>query len=315
MANYRICLNMKTLDKILHEHLVLSHNLVYRLLKEEHGYSNVIETIVDVFEQIFLSAASKSRKDFDDGKICRLCRIELGDVFPNAFFSQLEINLTWKKSGKFNLSGGYDVARARFSKENNDFFVPIKINVSADNVLDIVNEALFTLSHELLHAYEDYNRRVNGSQSLLDYLDKSPYGRAEKFYSSKNDYRHKIGFIIESLTSVETNAYVQMAATEMKRLRGEEVEPVEKAIYKTSGYIRFNSIYSILKQMAAITDKNEQDKFIKAFNSIYTNEKATTFYSIIKALEHLFNKRYNRFIIQVSKIYYDRLVNVEKVIH
>lgn len=90
---------------------------------------------------------------------------------------------------------------------------------------------------------------------------------------------------------------------------------MEKAIYKTSGYIRFNSIYSILKQMAAITDKNEQDKFIKAFNSIYTNEKATTFYSIIKALEHLFNKRYNRFIIQVSKIYYDRLVNVEKVIH
>ena len=106
-----------------------------------------------------------------------------------------------------------------------------------------------------------------------------------------------------------------MAATEMKRLRGEEVKPVEKAIYKTSGYIRFNSIYSILKQMAAITDKNEQDKFINAFNSIYTNKKTTTFYSIIKALEHLFNKRYHRFIVQVSKIYYDRLVNVEKVIH
>lgn len=44
----------------------------------------------------------------------------------------------------------------------------------------------------------------------------------------KVNYRHKIGFIIESLTSVETNAYVQMAATEMRRLRGEEVKPYNK---------------------------------------------------------------------------------------
>jgi hypothetical protein len=184
--------------------------------------------------------------------------------------------------------------------ENKEFYISVTTNMFR-NKTGIV--------HELTHAYEDYNRYINGVKTLKDIIDKT-YTNFTNNLSNKKAEIRLFSTIKYFCSNQERNAYFA------------QLTPTIRQIIKNKNYTRNNFNYiSFIHELLEtdiwkyifnageliinINDYENKNDIIKYYNILCNTSK--TFNQISHDLQKLWTKFKNKFEVLVPKIVNEEL--------
>lgn len=234
---------MKNIDQYLLEHIDVNHRVVFgeSALNEMHGYdedtvSFVLNNIKPAIEE------SKEFQDFAKGKTQSTTLLLTTDkIGKTRWISSISIKINWVFDKIQDIKGGYPAGYARMEEDGLSF--SININVYGYNAYEMLNRVIATLSHELLHACEDYQRKVGEKPDLKDIFMKSPYPAINSLLHNPivSEPQKVLLEILYFLNPEERNAnlstlYAELKTTCLLLSR----ENVLAAIQKTSYYKEYN---------------------------------------------------------------------------
>lgn len=317
---------MNKIDQYLLEHIELNKNLLYYedyLLRESHGYNS--EIINYVYNSI-----SPYITDSDQYNFFRSRRIDKivwnineNDIGACSWFQHISLNIEWRRSNDSNYGGGY------IPQRNLDDGVLITIAFTGRSHMELLDDTLAILSHELLHAYEDYQRRSKGKPSLIDTGKKTPYYAAVKNLYSKNRDERIISQLLYNLTSFERNANISMLYTELNnKTTVFTKEGILSALKDTEAYRIYRTVSENISVIKELEDNNSpeadalKESLVNAYNAIIErNEenrerlpKVKSFQRLLNVLLkqwHIFDKKWKQ---NINKMIYDLLVNNFRII-
>jgi hypothetical protein len=203
--------------------------------------------------------------------------------------------------------GGYDTN----SVIENNKFKPLIIFINPHN-----DDIYTSLVHELQHAYEDYNRRINNKPSLTDYSDKLAYAKYATYIQDENNTKRTISRILYFLTSFEKNAYISEISAEMKRCDKSfpNIESVVEYIKTTTAYRAFEKIERLTNMIVNIQDKDKQEKIVTFINEM-TNSEFNTYKQFVKFLSNKLLKCSQKINTLLPKIAYETLKTGKQLYH
>lgn len=317
---------MNAIDKYLLEHIELNKNLLYYddyLLRESHGYNS--EIINCVYNSI-----SPYITDSDQYKFFRSRRIDKivwnineNDIGACSWFQHISLNIEWRRSNDSNYGGGY------IPQRNLDDGVLITIAFTGRSHMELLDDTLAILSHELLHAYEDYQRRSKGKPSLIDTGKKTPYYAAIKNLYSKNEHERIISQLLYNLTSFERNANISMLYTELNnKTTVFTKEGILSALKDTEAYRIYSTVSENIAVIKELENNNSpeadalKESIVNAYNAIIERSeenkerlpKVKSFQRLLKVILkqwHIFDKKWKQ---NINKMIYDLLVNNFRII-
>lgn len=224
---------------------------------------------------------------------------------------QINVNNEWVKDIKIsffdNATNDYDASYAPVgSKITNGQFEPLVLNVGFDSLYNR-NELKVALMHELTHAYEDYNRRENGKDSLVDVGEKFGYFKnISGSYKTKNE--EYVSSLLYYITSFEKNAHIAQFVGELRNNpnRFKSVEEVTNFLKQTEIYTTYEAVNSLIEELLDFTDKDFQNYIMKIFKK-YSNYNFKNFNQLCKWLKKKQYEIQRKFNTLIPKITYDYL--------
>lgn len=317
---------MNAIDKYLLEHIELNKNLLYYedyLLRESHGYNS--EIIDYVYNSISPYITGSDQYNFFRSRRIDnvVWNINENDIGACSWFQHISLNIEWRRSNDSNYGGGY------IPQRNLDDGVLITIAFTGRSHMELLDDTLAILSHELLHAYEDYQRRSKGKPSLVDTGKKTPYYAAVKNLYSPNEHERIISQLLYNLTSFERNANISMLYTELNnKTTVFTKEGILSALKDTEAYRIYRTVSENISVIKELEDNNSpeadalKESLVNAYNAIIErNEgnrerlpKVKSFQRLLKVLLkqwHIFDKKWKQ---NINKMIYDLLVNNFRII-
>ena len=261
---------MKNIDQYLLEHIELNRRLIFweSALNEKHGYDE--DTVSFVLNNIKPAIeASKEFQDFAKGKTQSTTLLLTTDkIGKTRWISSISIKINWVFDKIQDIKGGYPAGYARMEEVGLSF--SINITVYGYNAYEMLNRVIATLSHELLHAYEDYQRKVGGKPDLKDIFMKSPYPAINSLLHNPivSEPQKVLLEILYFLNPEERNAnlstlYAELKTTCLLLSR----ENVLAAIQKTSYYKEYNRYKTLLMILFYFrTDKQISAQVLSTYN-------------------------------------------------
>ena len=294
-------------------HLNLTYGLVSNKLLESHGYCQDAVKCGNIVRD---EVASDYDKLDEFKKTGYVEYVFYDDIFPfQRFFDFCRISIQATKGKEYYVEGGYDVSNSGFDK-NGKFRMEIIINVTCPHAYEIFRVARVVVAHEVLHAYEDYNRRLNGKQSLEAFYDNGYYGAAEEVYSENNEPEKTLAYVIEFLSDVERNAYISQTISELEDIKmghAPKPEAFLSVLKQTESFKALMNVRGIVSDYVAMTKmkgrKEDKERIERYFNNIYKGGRKIhrSFPSIVNLLVKKYNAFYRQYITNVGKMYYDKL--------
>lgn len=261
---------MKNIDQYLLEHIDVNHRVVFgeSALNEKHGYDE--DTVSFVLNNIKPAIeASKEFQDFAKGKTQSTTLLLTTDkIGKTRWISSISIKINWVFDEIQDIKGGYPAGYARMEEVGLSF--SINITVYGYNAYEMLNRVIATLSHELLHAYEDYQRKVGEKPDLKDIFMKSPYPAINSLLHNPivSEPQKVLLEILYFLNPEERNAnlstlYAELKTTCLLLSR----ENVLAAIQKTSYYKDYNRYKTLLMILFYFrTDKQISAQMLSTYN-------------------------------------------------
>lgn len=261
---------MKNIDQYLLEHIDVNHRVVFgeSALNEKHGYDE--DTVSFVLNNIKPAIeASKEFQDFAKGKTQSTTLLLTTDkIGKTRWISSISIKINWVFDKIQDIKGGYPAGYARMEEEG--LFFSINITVYGYNAYEMLNRVIATLYHELLHAYEDYQRKVGEKPDLKDIFMKSPYPAINSLLHNPivSEPQKVLLEILYFLNPEERNAnlstlYAELKTTCLLLSR----ENVLAAIQKTSYYKEYNRYKTLLMILFYFrTDKQISAQMLSTYN-------------------------------------------------
>lgn len=262
-------------------------------INEKHGsYDGQVELILPLANEIYSSIQNTEATDFV------LNEEDLKGI-SNIFFKELIVNVNSKTS--------YVVNESNFL-ENEQKFDKVLIFISyndAENYLDLCD----ALMHEMLHAFEHFQRCINKAKFTLKELTDIQSGYQSTRNSDKTTVSGKCKTLLHDIKTWEVNANINELSILFDKHEFDlndyatTAEAYEDAIslFKNSPtWKRYSALYNFLQNI-----KSEEDK--EEFRTIYNeiNGTSLTFNKIYKKLDDLLGKIIERMEKHISKLFYD----------
>ena len=262
---------MNKIDNYLLEHIELSEQMIFEImgvLKESHVYNSeiakfILYSIKPYFEN------SKNYKDFKKRQTDN-CEWDISeeDVGVCSWFTSIQLQVKWIRNERRYCTGGYN---AGLSVINENGFKPvIHIIVRGNSEWAMLDETLTALSHELLHAYEDYRRKINGYKGIGEMSLYMPYrGYLANYEESE------IAKLLYRLVSFERHAYLsELYVALVNRTKSYQKKELLEALKDTEIYKIYVETADVVSRLRRISTPEEKQKVVDAYNKAVEEDKA-----------------------------------------
>lgn len=193
------------------------------------------------------------------------------------------------------------------SKIINNKFNPLSLRIG---IQCIENNQKALIMHELTHAYEDYKRNINNTQSLntkaknIGYY-KNPISMTP-FY---NIVKKRVSYILYHLTDFERNAYIAAIKglfmdTDIKF---RDINQALQYVKQTIIYKNYQQIFDVGEMLCNETNKENQKEILYYVNTL-SNNNFTTYNQFVKWLSNRilkFQKKFNKIIPKIAAEYFN----------
>jgi len=224
----------------------------------------------------------------------------------NTFFDNIIINIHYSNS----IEGEY------YNRENNDVFMNLIIPENIDPTKDW-EDIMKIILHELLHAYEDYNRK----DSIFDYLNSSYYKSIRFMKTSYIENNKKLFEFGYFFNDQERNAYFSNIYNDVEKvLKKLNMIDIDKFNYNefidelknTDIWKTYFDIGNFIMNIDNL-DNNDKNQIIQTFNFIKANK--LSFKDIKKELKNKWNKFESKFNQLVPKCICDIITVPNRLAH
>lgn len=279
--------------------LGISFNHSLLSISEQYGaYIGQKELIIDLAKEIY--SIIRNHEPIDNIKL------DKDDIsgYDNIFFDNLEIQFT-------NKNTGYIANKSNYNKDKKIFdLVYIEISIKDySEYKDLVR----CIMHEILHAWNNYQSYVKGSQFNLKELT----NKNSKYYKTLFDGSLTVSNICKricnNISKIEQNAYLSELSSELdiNKFNVKEYSNINDAyntayeIFKKSDvWEQYSALWNYLINLNdKENNKEEKIEFEKTYNEI--NSTSLSFNQIYKRLNDQFNKIFKKLEKNVPKIFYD----------
>jgi len=158
------------------------------------------------------------------------------------------------------------------------------------------------IMHELTHAYEDWNRRKNGVDSLYAIADKNGYDKNPIGLNNIYDEDiRKLSWILYHYNDFERNAYFAQINGEMSKcnIRFERISDAYNWLKQNSiAYRNYRIIFDWVSELISIRDVNRQNNILKRCKEL-SNFQFKTYNQLCKWLQlktNNYQRSFNRII-------------------
>ena len=190
----------------------------------------------------------------------------------------------------------------------NGRFKEITVNIKFEKGI-----SLSVVMHELTHAYQDYNLRLN-NKSLYGELEKSNYFKQIlKNYNSKDETR--VVFVLKFLNDFERGAYISQIEGDLRSCDKKyfnTVNDVMDFVKETITYKNYSLVFNVVKHLVNIEDIDRQNKILTYVKN-YTNYNFVSYSDFIKWLKNKSNKCRYKFENTLSKLVC-RFIRIDEVL-
>jgi len=310
----KIIQHKKTFDSLLDEHLyrhfMIEQSGYNSSILESHGYKDNISDIVQALYKVIkpdvygMGHGDEKVFTYKDMSI-----FDGVDVFFTGF--SLTIDITYgsediepKSSGKYSEKSHIEFV------DGSVRFVPIMfVRAVGPSDIDLIRIIGKSVSHELMHAYNDYEMFVtSGGKKRLG--DAFLQGYSSIAQNSPNDIENCIDKIIYFTDRSERNAHIGQLKHELETYQGSygDASGVTKAIKSTESYSKLTeaieSLNTILKIVSEDKTDNSRNNVIKVVNRL-TKNNFKRYRPAIDFLKDRVMSARQKFEEQSTKIAYD----------
>ena len=196
---------------------------------------------------------------------------------------------------------------AQYIKYDNDT-VYINICTTQNNFNENIDVYVKLIIHELLHAYEDYNRIKNTGQGIFAYYNEK-YKKSFAHLNSQNDIKRQLSRCNYFLNDQERNAYLSQIETDIESIFKNEHIKIEDFNYtefkdklkNTDIWKEYFKLSTFILKLKNSECSNEQKQYVEdIWNQLYNKKK--TFNQINKELYNNWQKFEKKFEQLVPKI-------------
>lgn len=275
--------------KFLNEH---NSKLTFRKLNESYG---VFDGCYELAKQIYNHLKEMSLKS-GESRVLNL------DIKNSKWIDSLEIMIYYDENS--NTGASYNTSSQIVKLVNNRRkYLPLKLSVNLAS-----NNIVINLMHELTHAYEDYNRKINDKPSIADKALENGYYLNNSVGNYDYDKKY-ISYILYYLTDFEVNAHLSQLKGELQNCDKYfvNIQQIVDFLKKTDVYKRYSLIKSYIDFFSHISDEKSQS-IVLSWVSDLSNLKFSTYKNFVNYINKKYNKierHMNRFIPKMAYEYLD----------
>lgn len=294
---------------MFYENLLKSH-IILEFVHGKTNKDNLLETRsvvpnIDIIVNNIFQAVSKQMFETISKKTETIQKYTEKEINLNkAFFNEIDLTVTFKFNTKTRYKGNF---QPLLSFKNNFFKPHIQIIVYAFDKEKMYKTFIFTVAHELTHAYNYYQyfRKHGFPESKEDILKAGLVRQQIAINSFGNE--QAIGLLNYKLSKKELNAF-------LGQLRQELLPYKEKIIDSKSAFFfiknsesyqkGFCGIEKIIASLINIENIEVQEQII-FFTNMITDRRFTTYNQVKKFYLNRWYKWSKQYLTKASKIAYD----------
>lgn len=275
--------------KFLNEH---NSKLTFRKLNESYG---VFDGCYELAKEIYNNIKEMSLKSGES----RVLNLHIKNC---KWIETFEIMVYYNENS--NTGAAYNTSSQIVKSVNNTRkYLPLKISVNLAS-----NNIVINLMHELTHAYEDYNRKINDKPSITDKALENGYYFNKSVGNYENEKKY-ISYILYYLNDFEINAHLSQLKGELQNcgVYFISIEQIIDFLKRTDVYKRYDRIKEYIDFFSNISDEKSQS-IVLSWVSDLSNLKFRTYRNFVNYINKKYNKierHMNRFIPKIAYEYLD----------
>lgn len=298
LVNLKDYIKEELFDNPLNDKLFLSFKQEYNIrnnINEKYGSYNGQLKLCKEFAEMFMYDFNHSIGD--KNFVYKLAKDSLSERYENLFFEELDIYCNK------DCQTGYESSKSVFNNKTLQFdLIVIYINIK-----DYCSEKDVTtcMVHELTHAWDDLNRKLNKTDDLL-YINNHGYKDVIKKFNSQNFMEQFVANIIYSFSPIEKNAYISELSAVLHNIKDKSsvsnYADAMKHFKQSDCWKRFYTLKDYFENII-LKDEKSLSKFCIIYNKL--NKSDLTEQKIIKQVKYNIDKTFNKILTVIPKIYYD----------
>lgn len=277
------------------------------LVKEERGRIPMLDEYMEIFNNILMANVNNGNNSIVINK-------NIFSGIDNCFFDKCEIEVKLIKNAFTDSKGGYYPMTSENDILNNKMkFLVIDLEIYGPTYNECVDEAIITFSHELTHAYEDYERLVNGRQGIDSEAENiGYYDMIEAINNGVSGLSAKIAGIMYEFNKSERNAHLSELYAELCKMNYSTSSEAFNAIRQTTPYSTYENVKNAIEYINSVLNVADErtanmfrERFFLAFKTILPKSRQSTWKGAINFLNRKFYKYEKKFLDTASKMAYD----------
>lgn len=297
---------MDYIDKIILEHISINYRFGLiindgQMLVESHGNTPYIDKyasgIISIFREKILPCIK------DGGTYSERINLpgSLGD-FPK-FFNSCDISIVASiRDGRAEWQSAYDQHKSHFGEGYGHVKINLSCGASTQEQLESLLATNFT--HEISHAYEDFQRSSHNAPSIKKITSDNRYMgslMAWKFGSSSN--QRTLGKMFYWLSEMELKAIIGQMSTEIRGKSVKSPNEAFEAVKTTEAYSIFKKLWQNVSYIENCEDEMTRNDILNGYKFITGN--AVKWEYLVSEIDRLWNRWKRKFLQNAGKIAYD----------
>ena len=299
-------LRMDYIDKIILEHISINYRFGIilndgQMLAESHGNTPNIDKYASGIISIFREKIFPYIKDGGTYAARIKNPGELGDF--EKFFDSCDIGIIASiRDGSMSWQSAYDQNESYFSDRNSHVKISLSCAASTQEQLESLIATNF--SHEISHAYEDFQRSRHMVPSIKNITSDSRYMAnlmAWKFGTSSN--QRILGKMFYWLNEMELKAIIGQISTEIKGKSVKSPKEAFEAVKTTNAYSIFKKLWQNVSYIENCDDDMTRIDLLSGYKLI--TGKEVNWETFVSEIEGLWSRWKRKFLQNAGKIAYD----------
>lgn len=296
-------------NKELEHHIITEfarNNLAPVLLKEEHGYINNIDEVIDYFKTLITPQLNQV---FGDDPHFSISNVYEQNINVRTFFKKFKLSVTFEWAKETAYRGGAKPKSVYNDTDTKEWVCVPDINliIKASNAIKAMKIFSFAIGHELTHCYDLLQYAKETNQDPWYSIDRNRYFdiKDRETWSIINNEKATAN-ILYLMNRMERNAYIAQLKQELMDRKDEMQDSMSayNLIRKTESYQKFISLENNINAILSVYDKDVQNGLIQYLNSIM-NKKFTTYKQVKKYYLNRWLKWKNKYLSTAAKIAHD----------
>ena len=253
------------------------------VLCEEHGSVPDYEIYVNQIVEYFINQIKTCNLKEEQEYLLTLPK-DYFEKFNNCFFEQIlfNLNLKFSSSKELILNGHYNPGFSTYKKSTDKIAcLMMSFDISCPRN-DFEKQFKRLLSHEFIHAYQDYNMLKTSGKGLLNIFLKDKYFANLQNSNNQSELIEDLSEIIYYIYKPEVNAYAGAIRTFVEE-NGElgNRELIINVVKNCYVFNKYEELEEKIDKLGLVTDKQIQDSLLKYWND-NTSYTKNSFFKMIR---------------------------------